>query len=100
MQRLIGNSLVKQLQPAAKPFEVRDTRTKGFLLRVQPSGARTYYAQYARGKRISLGRADALTPDKARARARDILASAQFGEDVCGIGRTHWQHVVRTRRDA
>src|SRR3977135_2067703 len=72
MQGLIGNSLVKQLRPTAKPFEVRDTRTKGFLLRVQPSGAMTYYAQYARGKRISLGRADVLTPDKARDRAKDV----------------------------
>jgi integrase len=81
MQGVIGNSLVKQLRPAAKPFEVRDTRTKGFLLRVQPSGAMTYYAEYGRGKRISLGRTDVVAPDKARARAKDILASAQFGED-------------------
>ena len=96
MQRLIGNSLVKQLQPAAKPFEVRDTRTKGFLLRVQPSGAMTYYAQYARGKRISLGRADALTPDKARARAKDILASAQFGEDPMEERRQAKAHTMRS----
>jgi hypothetical protein len=56
MQALIGSTLVKQLQPGAKPFEVRDTRVKGFLLRVQPSGAMTYYAEYGRGKRIALGR--------------------------------------------
>jgi integrase len=81
MQGLIGNSLVKQLRPAAKPFEVRDTRVKGFLLRVQPSGAMTYYAEYGRGRRISLGRSEVILPDKARERARDILAGAQFGED-------------------
>jgi hypothetical protein len=42
MQAAISLSVVEQLRPAAKPFEVRDTRVKGFLLRVQPSGARTY----------------------------------------------------------
>src|SRR5690349_12433906 len=73
MQALIGNGLVKQLRPAAKPFEVRDTRTKGFLLRVQPTGAMTYYAEYGRGKRMKLGRTDVLAPDRARQRARDIL---------------------------
>src|ERR1700681_1671108 len=71
---LVGNSLVKQLRPAAKPFEARDTRVKGFLLRVQPSGAMTYYAEYGRGRRISLGRSEVIPPDKARERARDILA--------------------------
>src|SRR3954453_12469660 len=81
MQAAISLSVVKQLRPAAKPFEVRDTRAKGFLLRVQPSGAMTYYAEYRRGKRIAIGRSDVITPDKARERARDILASAQFGED-------------------
>src|SRR4051812_33986574 len=33
MQAAISLSVVKQLRPAAKPFEVRDTRVKGFLLR-------------------------------------------------------------------
>jgi integrase len=81
MQALIGASLVKQLLPGAKPFEIRDARVKGFLLRVQPSGAMTYYVEYGRGKRIALGRSEVIAPDKARERARDILAGAQFGED-------------------
>src|SRR5262245_36699018 len=79
MQGVIGNNLVKQLRPAAKPFEIRDTRVKGFLLRVQPSGTMTYYAEYGRGKRISLGRSEVLAPDKARQRAKEILAGAQLG---------------------
>ena len=81
MQAIISAALVKALRPSAKPFEVRDTRVKGFLLRVQPSGSMTYYAEYARGKRIAVGRSDVIAPDRARDRARDILAGAQFGED-------------------
>jgi integrase len=96
MQALIGSGLVKQLRPAAKPFEVRDTRVKGFLLRVQPSGAMTYYAEYGRGKRISLGRSDVILPDKARGRARDILASAQFGEDPMEERHLAKAHTLRS----
>jgi integrase len=96
MQGLIGNSLVKQLRPAAKPFEVRDTRVKGFLLRVQPSGVMTYYAEYGRGKRITLGRSEVLAPDKARERARNILAGAQFGEDPMEEKRAAKAHTLRS----
>jgi integrase len=96
MRALIGSNLVKQLRPAAKPFEVRDTRVKGFLLRVQPSGAMAYYAEYGRGKRIMLGRSDVLAPDKARARARDILAGAQFGEDPMEERRLAKAHTLRS----
>ena len=38
MQALIAKSLLKSLKPAEKPYEVRDTRTRGLLLRIQPSG--------------------------------------------------------------
>src|SRR6185437_13320893 len=74
MQALISANLVRQLRPNSKPFEVRDTRVKGFLLRVQPSGIMTYYAEYGRGKRISLGRSNLIAVERARERARDILA--------------------------
>ena len=96
MQALIGASLVKQLRPGAKPFEIRDTRVKGFLLRVQPSGAMTYYAEYGRGKRISLGRSDVILPDRARERARDILAGAQFGEDPMEERHLAKAHTLRS----
>jgi integrase len=96
MRGVIGNNLVKQLRPAAKPFEVRDTRVKGFLLRVQPSGSMTYYAEYGRGKRISLGRSEVLAPDKARQRAKDILAGAQFGEDPMEERRVAKAHTLRS----
>src|SRR6266700_3575208 len=96
MQAAISISVVKQLRPAAKPFEVRDTRVKGFLLRVQPSGAMAYYVEYRRGKRIAIGRADVLLPDKARERARDVLASAQFGEDPMEERRLARAHTLRS----
>jgi integrase len=99
MQALIGNNLIKQLHPAAKPFEVRDTRVKGFLLRVQPSGAMTYYAEYRRGKRITIGRCNVIAPERARERAKDILATAQFGEDPMEERRLAKAHTLRSFLD-
>ncbi len=96
MQAAISISVVKQLRPATKPFEVRDTRVKGFLLRVQPSGAMTYYVEYRRGKRVAIGRSDVIAPDRARERARDILAGAQFGEDPMEERRLAKAHTLRS----
>ena len=96
MQALIGATLVKQLQPGEKPFEIRDARVKGFLLRVQPSGAMTYYVEYGRGKRMSLGRSEVIQPEKARERARDILAGTQFGEDPMEERRQAKAHTLRS----
>jgi hypothetical protein len=96
MQALLGNSLVKQLRPDAKPFEVRDTRVKGFLLRVQPSGAMTYYVEYARGKRKRIGRSDVIAVEPARERARDVLAGVQFGEDPLEERRPAKAHTLRS----
>jgi integrase len=87
MQAVISNSLLRSIEPADKPFEVRDTQLKGLLLRIQPSGVMSYYAQYARGKRKLLGRADALTPTQARENAKVVLAEAYSGRDPMSARR-------------
>ena len=56
----------------------------------------TYYAEYRRGKRIAIGRSDVIAPDKARERAKDILASAQFGEDPMEERRLAKAHTLRS----
>ena len=84
MQAVLSQSLVKSLKPNknGKPYEVRDTKLKGFILRVQPTGFQTYYCEYARGKREKLGLAPELTPEQARAKAKKILASITLGDDT------------------
>jgi len=81
MKAKISNRLVSELKARKKPFEVRDTQLNGFILRVQPSGSMSYYAEYGRGKRISIGRTDALTVAQARDEARKRLAGAALGQD-------------------
>lgn len=81
MQTNITTRTINTVKPEAKPFEIRDTGLKGLLLRVQPSGIMTYYVEYKRGKRVKIGRADAITPVQARDLARNILAGVCKGED-------------------
>jgi hypothetical protein len=69
----------KAAQPNLKPFEIRDTRLAGFLLRVQPSGARSFYAQHGRGRRTLIGAVDHFTPDEARDRCEKILGNIAHG---------------------
>lgn len=91
--------MVANLKPADKPYEVRDGRLKGLLLRVQPSGSMSYYVEYARGKRIALGRADSVTPTQARERAKEILAEAYKGNDPAAGKKADKEHTLRTFLD-
>ena len=81
MKKKLTNRVVSQLHPEAnaKPYEVRDTEIKGFLLRIQPSGCMTYYFEYrthdGKKKRTRLGRHGTITPIQAR-----DAASVQAGK--------------------
>ncbi|MBX9952246.1 MAG: Arm DNA-binding domain-containing protein [Candidatus Obscuribacterales bacterium] len=66
MKTSITNELVRRTKPSDKPFRIRDSRLKGLIFRVQPTGAMSYYIECARGSRERIGPADALTPDQAR----------------------------------
>ena len=81
MRAVISNALISGLKPAAKPYEVLDSRLTGFRIRVQPTGRMTYYVQYSRDKRMAIGRVGVLTPIQARERAREVLADVTRGID-------------------
>ena len=80
MKAVIGKRLLADLAPRAKPFEIRDTKLSGFLVRVQPSGVMSYVCEYGRGKRVTIGRTELLTPMQARDRAKAILLESQSGQ--------------------
>jgi integrase len=81
MRAIIGAKLLASsiAQPAAKPFEIYDTRLPGFALRVQPSGVRSYYARFGRNRRISLGKVGELLPDEARGKCQKVLGNVAHG---------------------
>lgn len=77
----INSSLLSQVKIINKQYDIRDTKLKGFLLRVNPSGKINYVCEYKRGRRINLGPVSVLTPMQARDRAKEILGDAVKGID-------------------
>lgn len=57
----------------AKVYEVRADKPVGLLLRVMPSGLRTFYVQVGRGHRVRIGEAGPYTLRQAIERANEIL---------------------------
>jgi integrase len=76
----MGNKLtlrtVEAAKPQAKPYELRDGELKGLLLRVQPSGVKSFVVEWSRGKRTTLGRFPVMTLVAARTQAMAALADA------------------------
>ena len=63
---------------------VFDDQLPGFGVRLRAGGKRTWIAQYRVGtkqRRVTLGTVEALDPDEARRRARDVIARVQLGGD-------------------
>jgi integrase len=78
-------TLINQAKPETNGYEIRDTKIKGLVLRVQPSGHKSLNYEYrinGRRKRTSLGSAAMLTLNQARAMAIEIQNSANAGVDV------------------
>jgi len=73
MKALISASLINKLKPKEKEYDVRDTKTEGFLIRVLPSGKMRCVAQYARGRRINVGKVGVMKPEDARGKTADII---------------------------
>jgi integrase len=91
MQVFIGATLLtgKEAEPQSKPFEIYDTRLSGFVLRIQPSGVRTYYARFGRNRRVVLGRVGTVAPEEARARCQKVLGNVAHGRHpLQGLGGT------------
>lgn len=83
MRATINATLVKTFaaQPLVGDLDVRDNKLRGFVLRCRRSGVHTYRVQTGRGKWLTLGTTDKLTPQQARDAAERVLAAAALGSD-------------------
>ncbi|MFC4173469.1 tyrosine-type recombinase/integrase [Microvirga sp. GCM10011540] len=80
---------VDAADPRSSRYEIWDTELKGFGLRIEPTGAKSFIVRYRAGaggrtapKRfLSIGRYGALTPDEARKKAKEVLGAAARGDD-------------------
>lgn len=86
MQERLTNTYVSALKLEKKPYEKRDRDLKGFLVRVEPGGTKTYYLDYRNSenkrKRIKIGHHSNITTPTARDRAEHLAASVTHGKDV------------------
>lgn len=86
MKAKLASRTIQGLAADEKPFEIVDTELKGFLLRVQPSGTKTYYYSYRNGQgkrqRYRIGNSETLNPAQARDRAIILAARVVAGEDI------------------
>lgn len=73
------------LRPKDTPYEIRDTKLPGFLVRVQPSGAISFVQQLGRGKRVTLGRYPAVTLARAKKLALAAMNAAEDGVSTAQI---------------
>ena len=80
MKALIGVETLRKLP--AGPVDIRDTKLRGFVLRVRPSGVTHLLRELRRAAsgRCS-GRRQVLTPPEAREAARAVLGDAMAGGD-------------------
>lgn len=81
MKACISNKIVNSIKPQKKRYEIRDTKLIGFVIRVFPTGKASYQVCYKRGKAITIGDVNVLTPAQARERAKEILGDAAKGID-------------------
>ena len=75
---------VDAFAPEGRDYFVWDSQIAGFGVRVMPSGAKTYQAQYRKGgrtRRVSLGRHGKITVDEARRLAKDVMGQVAMGDN-------------------
>ena len=83
----LTKTLVERLTPSpdGKDSFAWDSETRGFGIRMKPSGTASFFVQYrtpeGRTRRLVLGKVGTLTPDEARKLARVKLAAVAHGSD-------------------
>ncbi|MBM3577752.1 MAG: DUF4102 domain-containing protein [Alphaproteobacteria bacterium] len=76
--------MVDAAAPEAERYIVWDSVLKGFGLRIEPSGTKTFLVRYrAAGRKrfVAIGRFGQLTPEQARGLAQETLADVRRGRD-------------------
>jgi integrase len=84
MPEKLTKRTVEALKPQEQPYEVRDDGIQGLLVRVQPSGQKTFYLDYrlnGRRNRYKLGIYGNVSPEGARSLAQGVAGEVARGVD-------------------
>lgn len=83
-----------------KPYEIRADKPMGLLLRVQPSGSRTYYVQLGRGQRVKIGPAGTYTLKQAEEQAKRLLIDpSAVSAKKAGVSATLGEYIATQYSD-
>jgi len=113
----LTKTIVEGAQARDKRYRLNDSLVPGLALLVLPSGARTYYLRFrqldGRQLELKLGTPVELTPDQARALARDALAQVREGRrpteerraskkaaTLADLAREHMERYAKRKRSA
>ena len=78
----LTDALALAARPREREYAIHDTALQGFMLRVQPNGARSWVFRFRRDgkpRRVTLGKPGAVKADWARAAALALLAREKGG---------------------
>jgi len=99
----LTKTTVDNAAPASKPYEICDRDLKGFLLRVQPSGVKSFYVSYrnigGKRQRFCLGKTGTISSPKARKIAEDKLARIKLGADIQKEKKDTKKHAERIKAE-
>ena len=102
MRAKLTKRTVRALRPAEDPYDCRDTELAGFLIRVQPSGHKSWFYQYRTPKgqqtRLKLGTFPSMSPDGARSIASERAVEAAKGIDLVARKREQKAEGDRARQ--
>jgi integrase len=76
--------VVERAKPRAAPYELRDAKAPGLILRIEPGGTKTFYCEAERGKRQKIGRTNQIGLQVARDTVSEIVSRTRLGDDVIG----------------
>ncbi|MCY3671884.1 MAG: Arm DNA-binding domain-containing protein [Alphaproteobacteria bacterium] len=82
----LTDALALAVRPREREYAIHDTALQGFMLRVQPNGARSWVFHFRRdgkARRVTLGKPDAVTAGQARAAALAFLAQEKAAANPC-----------------
>lgn len=77
MRVKLSPAIIARAKPRSTPFELSDSVVPGLLVRVQPSGVKSYIVSWRRGRRKTIGRVGKHTVEQMRVKARRILLDAE-----------------------
>jgi hypothetical protein len=77
MRTKLTPAKITRALPRDKPYEIHDADVRGLLVRIQPSGVKSFYVLWRRGRRKEIGRVGVATIEQMRLKARKIIIEAE-----------------------